>query len=159
MAEDSGESLPVDMVLDQVVEQEAKWNPAVSEREYLGFFDRTVSFLNRYRLLPEAYLQGLAIYRLEGRVRPSCLNGEYSLRGFRTYFLWTFLLKTPLVTLLVIAGELLVATPNACARCAGPPWNEPSSSTVSATRSSSIAWSRGGPCALPSVDTTDLGEL
>ena len=80
----------------------------MADREYLGLFDRTVSFANRHRLLPESYLQGLAIYQLLGRVRPSFLNGEYSLRGFRTYFFWTFLLKTPLVTLLAIAGGLVL---------------------------------------------------
>ena len=109
VAEDQGASLPVDMVLEQVVVQEAKWDPEVADRQYLGFFDRAVSFVNRHRLLPESYLQGLAIYRLEGRVRPSFLNGAYSLRGFPSYFLWTFLLKTPLITLLAIAGGLLFA--------------------------------------------------
>lgn len=103
-----GGTLPVDMVLEQVVQQETKWNPEVSERDHLGVFDRAVSLANRHRLLPESYLQGLAIYRLLGRVRPSFLNGEYSLRGFRTYFLWTFLFKTPLVTLLAIAAALVL---------------------------------------------------
>jgi hypothetical protein len=106
VADGDGGSMPVDRMLEEVVRQETKWNPEVADREYLGLFDRAVSFANRHRVLPEAYLQGLAIYQLLGRVRPSFLNGEYSLRGFRTYFFWTFLLKTPLVTLLAIAGGL-----------------------------------------------------
>ena len=108
VADGEGGTMPVDRVLEQVVQQETKWNPEVADREYLGLFDRTVSFANRHRLLPESYLQGLAIYRLLGRVRPSFLNGEVSLRGFRSYFFWTFLLKTPLVTLLAIAGGLVL---------------------------------------------------
>ncbi len=108
VADGEGGTLPVDRVLEQVVQQESKWSPEVADREYLGLFDRTVSFANRHHLLPESYLQGLAIYQLLGRVRPSFLNGEYSLRGFRTYFFWTFLLKTPLVTLLAIAGGLVI---------------------------------------------------
>lgn len=62
-------------------------------------------------MLPESYLQGLAIYQLVGRVRPSFLRGEYSLRGFRTYFFWTFLLKTPLVTLIAVLGGLVLVVP------------------------------------------------
>ncbi len=98
--------MPVEAVLREVVHQEATWNPEVAGREYLGWFDRTVAFTNRHRLLPESYLQGLAINQLVGRERPSFLRGEYSLRGFRTYFFWTFLLKTPLVSLIVILGAL-----------------------------------------------------
>ena len=110
VAPGEGGSMPVDQVLQQVVIQEAKWDPEVTDRDYLGLFDRGISFANRHRLLPESYLQGLAIYQLLGRVRPSFLNGEYSLRGFRTYFFWTFLLKTPVVTLWAIAAALLMVS-------------------------------------------------
>lgn len=106
-----GGEMPVEWVLKEVVQQEAKFSPEVAGREYLGAFDRTVSFANRNQLLPESYLQGLAIYQLLGRVRPSFLRGEYSLRGFRGYFFWTFLLKTPLVTLLAILGSLVLVAP------------------------------------------------
>ncbi len=115
VADGSGEGLPVERVLKEVVRQETKWSPEVADREYLGLFDRTVSFANRHRLLPESYLQGLAIYQLLGRVRPSFLNGEYSLRGFRTYFFWTFLLKTPLVTVLAVLAALILV-PRRCRR-------------------------------------------
>ncbi len=111
LANREGGAMPVDPVLREVVYQEAKWNPEVAGREYLGLFDRTVSFANRHQLLPESYLQGLAIYQLLGRVRPSFLRGEYSLRGFRSYFFWTFLLKTPLVTLAAMLGGLVLVVP------------------------------------------------
>ena len=107
VADEVGGAMPVDRVLHEVVNQETKWSPEVAGRDYLGLFDRTVSFANRHHLLPESYLQGLAIYQLLGRVRPSFLNGEYSLRGFRTYFFWTFVLKTPLVTLWAVLGGLV----------------------------------------------------
>lgn len=109
VAGDQPEALPVKQVLEEVVLHEAGGDPEVAGRKPLRLFDRTVVFANRNRLLPEAFLQGLAIYRLEGRERPAFLNGEYSLRGFRSYFLWTFLLKTPLATLLAIAGGTLFA--------------------------------------------------
>ena len=111
LANQPGGAMPVDQVLKEVVHQEAQWNPEVAGRSHLGFFDRAVSFSNRHQLLPESYLQGLAIYQLLGRVRPSFLRGEYSLRGFRTYFFWTFWLKTPLVTLLAILGALVLVVP------------------------------------------------
>lgn len=109
VAADPSQPLPVDRILAEVVRQEANSHPEVADKEYLGALDRTIAFANRYRLLPEAFLQGLAIYRLEGRARPAFLNGEYSRRGFRSYFFWSFLFKTPLVTILIIAAGTLFA--------------------------------------------------
>ena len=70
-----------------------------------GRISHLIIFLNDHRLLPEAYLEGLAILREASLLTPSYLRGEYSLVGFRSYFLWTFLLKTPLPAIAaIIAG-------------------------------------------------------
>lgn len=65
--------------------------------------DRLLLSTVRHHLLPEAYLGGLAFARLNAVARWSYLHGEVSLRGFRSFFLWGFLWKTPTVTLLALA--------------------------------------------------------
>jgi 4-amino-4-deoxy-L-arabinose transferase-like glycosyltransferase len=66
-----------------------------------------VLFAQRHHLVPEAYLYGLANVQLGSYGRPGYLRGEYSTVGFRSYFLWTFLLKTPLVALALIGAALV----------------------------------------------------
>ena len=68
-----------------------------------------IIFLNDHRLLPEAYLEGLAILREASLQTPSYLRGEYSQVGFRSYFLWTFLLKTPLPAIAAIVAGIVLA--------------------------------------------------
>jgi len=63
----------------------------------------------RLHVLPEAYLYGLAFAEMKSHVRASFLRGRYSARGFRTFFLWSFILKTPLVTLAAIAAAVVLA--------------------------------------------------
>ncbi len=75
----------------------------------LGFRARVLLFASRYRLLPEAYLFGLANVEERGQIHYAFLNGEYSVTGFRSYFIWTFLLKTPLPALLAILVAVAVA--------------------------------------------------
>ena len=67
-----------------------------------GRIGRLILFLNDHRLLPEAYLQGFATLRANSLMVPSYLRGHYSSTGFRSYFLWTFLLKTPLPAIAAI---------------------------------------------------------
>lgn len=98
--------LPVEETLRQVVEKESRFVPEVRNREFLGVVDRTLAWAHRHRLLPESYLMGLARARWESRARPAFLRGELSERGFRNFFLWTTLLKTPLIVLLAIALAL-----------------------------------------------------
>jgi len=75
----------------------------------LGLTGRLVLFAQRHRLLPEAFLYGFAQIP-QAAYRTSFLRGEYSRNGFRSYFGWTFLLKTPLVTLagIVVALALVL---------------------------------------------------
>jgi Dolichyl-phosphate-mannose-protein mannosyltransferase len=85
----------------------------------LGLAGRTIAAASAHRLLPEAYLYGLAYARLQAQARWSFLRGERSLLGFRTFFPWAFLLKTPLVTLLALAAALIAA---AWGERRGHPW-------------------------------------
>jgi len=59
--------------------------------------------IDRLHLLPEAYTYGVAFARERAVFRSSYLRGEYSDTGFPSFFWWTFLLKTPLVTIALIA--------------------------------------------------------
>ena len=74
-----------------------------------GRISHLIIFLNDHRLLPEAYLEGLAILREASLQTPSYLRGEYSQVGFRSYFLWTFLLKTPLPAIAAIIAGIALA--------------------------------------------------
>ena len=74
-----------------------------------GRISHLIIFLNDHRLLPEAYLEGLAILREASLQTPSYLRGEYSQAGFRSYFLWTFLLKTPLPAIAAIVAGIALA--------------------------------------------------
>ncbi|MEZ5333204.1 MAG: glycosyltransferase family 39 protein [Thermoanaerobaculia bacterium] len=74
----------------------------------LALGDRLLLAAARGRLLPEAYLGGLAYARLHSLARWSFLDGEISPRGFRSFFAWAFLWKTPLVTLAVLLAAVVV---------------------------------------------------
>jgi hypothetical protein len=53
--------------------------------------------------LPYAYMQGLDMVSRDSRVRYwTYLRGRYSDTGFRSYFLWAFLLKVPIATQLLL---------------------------------------------------------
>lgn len=70
-----------------------------------GLAGVAIHILNRHRLLPESYLYGAA-FVLAHRARLAFLNGEYSTTGWRRFFPYCFLVKTPLPTLLFVAGTL-----------------------------------------------------
>ncbi|HEY4283813.1 MAG TPA: glycosyltransferase family 39 protein, partial [Chthoniobacterales bacterium] len=73
------------------------------------FIGRLLLFVDRHRLLPEAYVNGFATAEATSLLCPSYLRGEFSSGGFRTYFLWTMLLKTPLPALLLSLGGIYFA--------------------------------------------------
>jgi hypothetical protein len=57
--------------------------------------------------LPYAYLQGLDMVARDAQVDQwTYLRGRYSLTGFRSYFLWSFLVKVPLATQALLAIAL-----------------------------------------------------
>ena len=64
---------------------------------------RIFSFARRHQLLPEAFIYGSAYAWRFSSERGAFLNGAYSLRGWRQFFPYTFLVKTPLSLFGVIA--------------------------------------------------------
>ncbi len=70
---------------------------------------RIMDFLRRHRALPEAYLYGLSSVFRFSHLRNAFLNGEVSLTGWRWFFPYTFLVKTPLPVFGVLALALAAA--------------------------------------------------
>ena len=70
---------------------------------------RIIVFFETHRFLPETYLHGLAVVRLGSLARSTFLNGQQSTQGFRSYFFWTTLYKTPLPLLAALIAGLVVA--------------------------------------------------
>jgi hypothetical protein len=77
--------------------------------EHQALSGRIILVAANARLLPEAYLYGFAYARMKSLARSSFLRGQYSEKGFWNYFLWSFALKTPLVTLAALAAGLVFA--------------------------------------------------
>lgn len=70
--------------------------------------DHCLLFAMRHQILPEAFIYGFAFTEGLTLGRESFLLGKYSHRGFWQYFPISFLLKTPLITLLAITGALIL---------------------------------------------------
>ncbi|MFZ1218704.1 MAG: glycosyltransferase family 39 protein [Chthoniobacterales bacterium] len=66
-------------------------------------FPRMLETVRDHHWLPEAYIYGLAHVWRGARERAAFLNGDFSISGWRTFFPYTFLVKTPLSLFLVIA--------------------------------------------------------
>jgi hypothetical protein len=67
---------------------------------------RILTTLRDDRLLPEAYIYGAAHAWKFSRLRSAFLNGEFSLTGWRGFFPYTFLVKTPLPLLAIVVLAL-----------------------------------------------------
>jgi hypothetical protein len=66
-----------------------------------GWAEATIRWAIGLRLLPEAWLYGLAYFLGGAARRLAYLNGEQSIVGWWSYFFEAFLLKTPIPTLLL----------------------------------------------------------
>jgi cytochrome c-type biogenesis protein CcmH/NrfG len=66
-------------------------------------------WIDRYRLLPNAYTQGFVYAQSSSQQMPSFLAGQRSADGWWYYFPLAFLIKTPLALLLLSAAGLLAA--------------------------------------------------
>jgi hypothetical protein len=75
----------------------------------VGIPGRLMLVAEKIHLLPQPYLYGFAEMRSRSIVRGTFLRGTFGTLGFKSYFLWTFLYKTPLVTILAIIAGLTVA--------------------------------------------------
>jgi hypothetical protein len=78
--------------------------------EPIGVSGKIIDLMGHLHALPEAFLYGLAYVLYTVKARAAFLNGEYSLTGWPSYFLWTFFLKTtvPLMLSSLAAAALAV---------------------------------------------------
>jgi hypothetical protein len=67
------------------------------------FWVRMVELARRRHLLPEAWIYGFTDVYRRAQVRVAFLNGEVRLRGWASFFPYTFLVKTPLSLFAVMA--------------------------------------------------------
>ncbi len=74
-----------------------------------GGAGRIIHALARLRALPEAFLYGAAYVYYTSQARGAFLNGEYSITGWRTFFIWAFALKTTLPFIAASAVGIWVA--------------------------------------------------
>lgn len=81
------------------------WSAFVGETGLAGEIVRAVA---AWRLLPEAFLYGFDYVLFTVKTRSAFLNGDYSLTGWRTFFLWTFALKTTVPVLIASAAGIAV---------------------------------------------------
>ncbi|MGA7876393.1 MAG: glycosyltransferase family 39 protein, partial [Desulfoferrobacter sp.] len=96
--------------VDETAERSAaaKERPRDLHREP-PFIRSLIQFAGKYRLMPEAYLQGLQVVARYSLVRPAFFNGRYGAGGWHWFFPYCFMVKTPLpLFLLLFLG--LIAT-------------------------------------------------
>lgn len=73
-----------------------------------GTTGKALLVMKQLKLLPEAYLYGLTFVLKQSTARNSYLNGELSTRGWWYFFIYSFMLKTPVPLLLLFAISLYV---------------------------------------------------
>jgi hypothetical protein len=76
---------------------------------YTGRIGEVIHALARLHALPEAFLYGAAYVAQTAQVRTAYLNGQHSVTGWPTFFLWAFALKTTLPFLIAAAWGVWLA--------------------------------------------------
>lgn len=77
-----------------------------------GAFGSLLSIAGSYKILPEAYLYGVAFFIKYGKSRYSFLDGEFSTEGWWYFFPFTFLYKTPIPLILLLIIPLFLLAKN-----------------------------------------------
>jgi len=78
------------------------WEKALQKN---GFPQKTIRVARKYKILPEAYLYGMAYVLRHLDLRHAFIDGKYGKKGWYSFFPLCFIYKTPLsVVLLVIIG-------------------------------------------------------
>jgi hypothetical protein len=72
-----------------------------------GSFPRALQWARVHRLLPEAYVYGLAFTYKTAQERRAYLAGRFSETGWRSYFPIAFVIKTPIATILLFITGIL----------------------------------------------------
>ena len=81
----------------------------IMDKVPLGLSGKLILFAQKHHLLPEAFIFGFAHAEMNSHVRGTFLLGNYSNTGFRSYFFYAFLFKTPLPALLLIITALVLS--------------------------------------------------
>jgi Dolichyl-phosphate-mannose-protein mannosyltransferase len=76
---------------------------------HTGRIGQVIHFLARIRALPEAFLYGMAYVAETSQQRGAYLNGEHSIDGWRSFFVWAFAYKSTLPFLVAAAWSAWVA--------------------------------------------------
>ncbi|HEY5079039.1 MAG TPA: glycosyltransferase family 39 protein, partial [Opitutaceae bacterium] len=74
-----------------------------------GRIGQLIHFLADRRVLPEAFLYGAAYVAQTSQERGAFLNGEYSITGWRTFFLWAFAYKSTIPFIVASAWAAWIA--------------------------------------------------
>ncbi|MCP4249057.1 MAG: hypothetical protein GY778_18590 [bacterium] len=89
----------------QLPDDVAPWQHTVARAGRPG---QVVDWARRHRLLPEAYLYGMANTLGQAQFRAAFLNGETRYRGWWTFFPYCFAVKTPLPLLALLGLAVVV---------------------------------------------------
>ncbi len=81
----------------------------------IGATGKFIHALANWHVLPEAYLYGIAYVKESMQVRSAFLNGEFSITGWPSYFVYAFLYKTTIPVMLasLAAVGLILRRPRA----------------------------------------------
>ncbi len=85
---------------------------------HTGWVGALIHRLADLHALPEAFLYGTAYVVQTSQERAAFLNGQYSVTGWRTFFLWAFALKTTLPFMAASAVSVWVAVRSRIGRAA-----------------------------------------
>lgn len=106
--------------LDVLTPPQRRQFDAILARPSPVLWVRMVEAARSNELLPEAWIYGFTDVYRRSQVRPAFLNGEFHLRGWPSFFPYTFLVKTPLAVFGIVALALFgVARPSESPR---RPW-------------------------------------
>ena len=84
-----------DVRRDVLTPEQGQRLDAVLSKPSTVFWVRMVEWARAHRLLPEAWIYGFTDVYQRAQVRVAFLNGEFRLRGWSSFFPYTFLVKTP----------------------------------------------------------------
>ncbi len=87
---------------------------------HTGWEGRVIHFLAGIHALPEAFLYGAAYVVQTSQMRGAFLNGEYSITGWPSYFVWTFLFKSTIAFILASAWAFWLAIRERTRTAPGP---------------------------------------
>jgi 4-amino-4-deoxy-L-arabinose transferase-like glycosyltransferase len=75
----------------------------------MGLAQKLLLFADEHKLFPESFIYGYAWTGASSVTRISYLRGDYSTYGFRSFFFWTFLYKTPILAMILMAAGVVAA--------------------------------------------------